>query len=71
MLCEITDYYFNIFFDEIYTVQIKKTKCYLGTRVWVPKLVYWSPKQPGPLPIDWQNLLGYMFSPLFTQNKVA
>ena len=30
MLCEIIDYYFNIFFDEIYTVQIKKNKVLFG-----------------------------------------
>ena len=39
------DCYFNIFFVEI---QLKKEnwKCFLGARVWAPKLVCWSPKQP-------------------------
>ena len=43
MFCEIIDCYFNIDFVEI---ELKKEnlKCFLGTRVWVPKLVYWSPK---------------------------
>ena len=49
---EIIDCYFNIFFVEI---QLKKTnkleKCFLGTRAWAPKLVHWSPKQPGYVPV--------------------
>ena len=53
---EIIDCYFNIFFVEI---QLNKTnkqtnkleKFFLGTRAWAPKLVHWSPKQPGYVPV--------------------
>ena len=42
MRFEINDRYFNVFFVEI---QLKKKKI-LDARVWAPKLVYRSPKQP-------------------------
>ena len=41
MHCEIIDRYFNVF-----SVKRKLENCFLGTRLWVPKLVYQSSKQP-------------------------
>ena len=49
---EIIDRYFNVFFLEIQLKKKKKLeKFYLGARVWVPKPVYGSPKQPGYVPV--------------------
>ena len=45
MHCQIIDHYFNMFFVEM-QVKKKLNKCFLGTRVWVPKPVYQSPKRP-------------------------
>ena len=45
LYCEIIDRYFNIFFLKC-NWKKKNWKAFLGTRVWVPKQVYWSPKQP-------------------------
>ena len=33
-----------------YTTEKKTLKCYLGTRVWVPKPLYRSPKRSGYVP---------------------
>ena len=41
MYCEIIDCYFNVFFFCWNTTEKRKHK-----RVWVAKLVYWSPKRP-------------------------
>ena len=46
MDCEIIGHYFNIFLVEIQLKKSKLEKSFLGARVWAPKPVYWSPKQP-------------------------
>ena len=74
MHCEIIDCYFNVFFIEI---QPKKEnfKCFLSTRVWTPKLIYWPPKKPEYITVKIQNpfffsitLTEYLFICNNTQN---
>ena len=43
--CEIIDLYFNIFFIEIQLKKEDLKHVFGGSRVWMPKLVYQSPKQ--------------------------
>ena len=46
MLCEITDRYINVFFDDIQLKKENLKSVFLGARVWAPKLVNRSPKWP-------------------------
>ena len=43
---EIIGRYFKVFFIKIQLKSEKLEKCFLGARVWTPKLVYQSPKLP-------------------------
>ena len=42
------------FFVEIQLKKRKLEKCFLGARVWAPKPIYWSPKQPEYITVDIQ-----------------
>ena len=67
--CEITDHYFNIFFIE--TIEKRKLEnCFLGTRVWAPKLVYQSPKWPGCITKNSVQLLDAAPNNLFFQKLI-
>ena len=59
--------YPGFFWAELY-------KCFLGPRVWTPKLVYWSLKWPGYVIVQvetWEKPASCFFLTKFRENRVT